>query len=47
VVSAIVSYAAIAWLLKYLINHSTWIFIVYRIIFGAALIGLTAANIIH
>ncbi|MBA3992975.1 MAG: undecaprenyl-diphosphatase [Cyanobacteria bacterium DS2.3.42] len=47
VVSAIVSYAAIAWLLKYLSKHSTWIFIVYRIIFGAALIGLTAANIIH
>ncbi len=47
VVSAIVSYAAIAWLLKYLTSHSTWIFIIYRIIFGVALIGLTAANIIH
>lgn len=47
IVSAIVSYAAIAWLLKYLSSHSTWIFIVYRIVFGAALIGLTAANVIH
>lgn len=47
IVSAVVSYAAIAWLLRYLSNHSTWIFIVYRIIFGAALIGLTYANLIH
>ena len=47
IVSAAVSYAAIAWLLKYLSNHSTWIFVVYRIIFGAALIGLTSANLIH
>lgn len=47
VVSAIVSYAAIAWLLKYLSNHSTWLFIIYRIIFGATLIGLSLANVIH
>ncbi|MBA3855719.1 MAG: undecaprenyl-diphosphatase [Cyanobacteria bacterium PR.3.49] len=47
IVSAVVSYAAIAWLLRYLSNHSTWIFIVYRIIFGAALIGLAYANLIH
>lgn len=47
VVSAVVSYAAIAWLLKYLTRHSTWIFIVYRIIFGVALIGLSAANLIR
>jgi undecaprenyl-diphosphatase len=47
IVSAIVSYAAIAWLLKYLSNHSTWLFIIYRIIFGATLIGLSLANVIH
>lgn len=47
IISAIVSYAAIAWLLKYLVSHSTWIFIAYRIIFGATLIGLSAANMIH
>ncbi len=47
VVSAIVSYAAIAWLLKFLSSHSTWVFIIYRIIFGASLIGLTAAQVIH
>jgi undecaprenyl-diphosphatase len=46
-VSAIVSYAAIAWLLKYLISHSTWVFIVYRIIFGTALIVLTSMKMIH
>ena len=47
IVSAVVSYAAIAWLLKFLINHSTWLFIIYRIVFGAALIGLSLANVIH
>jgi undecaprenyl-diphosphatase len=47
VVSAIVSYAAIAWLLKYLSNHSTWVFVIYRIIFGVALIALTATNMIR
>jgi len=46
-VSAAVSYAAIAWLLKYLSSHSTLIFVIYRIIFGAALIALSAANMIH
>jgi undecaprenyl-diphosphatase len=47
VVSAIVSYAAIAWLLKFLINHSTWLFIIYRVVFGASLIGLSLTGIIH
>ncbi|MBX9948297.1 MAG: undecaprenyl-diphosphate phosphatase [Candidatus Obscuribacterales bacterium] len=47
IVSAIVSYAAIAWLLKFLINHSTWLFIIYRIVFGAGLIGLSLTNVIH
>lgn len=46
-VSAIVSYAAIAWLLKYLSSHSTWVFIVYRIIFGTILIVLTSMKMIH
>lgn len=46
-VSAIVSYAAIAWLLKFLSSHSTWVFIVYRIIFGTTLIVLSSMKIIH
>ena len=46
VVSAVVSYAAIAWLLKYLQNHATWIFVGYRVLFGIAVIVLTANAII-
>jgi undecaprenyl-diphosphatase len=47
VVSAVVSYAAIAWLLRYLKSHATWVFVVYRIIFGIAVIALAAQAIIH
>lgn len=47
VVSAVVSYASIAWLLKYLQTNSTWLFIVYRLIFGVTLIALSLTNVIH
>ncbi len=40
VVSGIVGYASIAFLLRYLTTHSTRIFIFYRIILGAALWGM-------
>lgn len=40
VVSTIVSYAAIWWMLKFLKNHSTLVFIIYRLIFGISLIAL-------
>lgn len=43
IVSAIVGYASIAWLLRYLTTHSTVWFVVYRIIFGAGLIAAAAA----
>ncbi|HEY9680838.1 MAG TPA: undecaprenyl-diphosphate phosphatase [Oculatellaceae cyanobacterium] len=46
VVSAVVSYAAIAWLLQYLKSHATWIFVAYRVIFGIAVIALTSQAII-
>jgi undecaprenyl-diphosphatase len=46
VVSAVVSYAAIAWLLKYLQNHATWIFVAYRVLFGIAVIVLASKAII-
>jgi undecaprenyl-diphosphatase len=39
-VSAVVGYAAIAFLLRYLKHHSTWIFIGYRIALGVLLIVL-------
>ena len=36
--AAVVSWLAIDWLLKYLQNHSTWIFVTYRLFFGMALL---------
>lgn len=40
VVSAIVGYATIAWLIRYLQSNSLKVFIVYRIVFGIIVIGL-------
>lgn len=40
VTSLVVSYLSIHWLLKYLRSHSTWVFVIYRLIFGAVTIGL-------
>jgi undecaprenyl-diphosphatase len=40
VVSAIVGYATIAWLIRYLQSNSLRVFIVYRIVFGIVVIGL-------
>jgi undecaprenyl-diphosphatase len=45
-VSTAVSYAAIWWMLKFLKNHSTLVFVAYRLIFGATIIWLASANII-
>jgi undecaprenyl-diphosphatase len=44
VVALIVGYGAIAFLLGYLRRHTTWPFIVYRIVLGATLIALEAAG---
>lgn len=38
VVSALVSWLAIAWLLRFLQNHSTWWFVGYRLVFGLGLL---------
>jgi undecaprenyl-diphosphatase len=43
IVSALVGYAAIAWLIRYLQSNSLKVFIVYRIVVGLALIGLAFA----
>jgi undecaprenyl-diphosphatase len=40
VVSGVVGYASIAWLLKYLMRHTTMVFIWYRLILGVLLIIL-------
>jgi undecaprenyl-diphosphatase len=37
--SALVSWLAIAWLLRFLQNHSTWWFVGYRLFFGAGVIA--------
>ncbi|MBP6671708.1 MAG: undecaprenyl-diphosphatase UppP [Bacteroidetes bacterium] len=46
VVSGIVGYASIAFLLNYLKNHTTYLFIIYRIIVGIALFAVLNAGII-
>jgi undecaprenyl-diphosphatase len=40
ITSAIVSYVAIWWMINYLKTHSTKIFILYRLVFGAAILAL-------
>jgi len=39
-VSGIVGYASIAFLISYLRNHTTYVFIIYRLIAGVAILGL-------
>ena len=36
--AAVVSWLAIAWLLRFLQRHSTWVFVAYRLLFGAAIL---------
>ena len=43
IVSAIVGYGAIAWLIRYLQSYSLRVFVVYRIIAGLIVIGLALA----
>jgi undecaprenyl-diphosphatase len=43
-VSAIVGYGSIAFLLNYLKRHTTWLFIIYRLALGALLLALLAAG---
>lgn len=44
VVSGVVGYITIAWLLKYLAKHSTLVFVIYRIIAGLLLFYLLATH---
>lgn len=44
--AAIFSYAAIAWLLRYLQTRNTWIFIWYRLAFGVAILAAVAAGML-
>jgi undecaprenyl-diphosphatase len=42
----VVGYASIAWLLRYLVRHSTAIFVAYRVVLGAVVLALTGAGAI-
>jgi undecaprenyl-diphosphatase len=44
VVSFVVGYASIAFLLSYLKKHTTWLFIIYRLAMGALLLALLHAG---
>lgn len=46
VVSAVVGYAAIAFLLRFLQRYSTAVFVGYRLLMGAAILGLLAAGVL-
>jgi undecaprenyl-diphosphatase len=44
--AAVFSYAAIAWLLRFLQTQNTWIFVWYRLAFGAAILGALATGLL-
>ena len=46
VVAFISGYAAIAFLLRYLANHSLSVFVVYRVVLGALVLALAASGTI-
>ncbi len=46
IVSFVVGYACVAWLLKYVSKHSFMVFVWYRIALGAVLCGLLATGVI-
>ncbi|UWE09519.1 undecaprenyl-diphosphate phosphatase [Actinacidiphila bryophytorum] len=46
VVSFVVAYASIAWLLRFVARHSFNAFVIYRIVVGFILIGLLATNVL-
>jgi undecaprenyl-diphosphatase len=42
----VVGYASIAWMLRWLVHHSTAVFVAYRVALGALVLALTAAGAI-
>ena len=42
----VVGYASIAFLLRFLVSHSTAVFVAYRVALGAVVLGLAAAGVI-
>jgi undecaprenyl-diphosphatase len=47
IVSFVVAYASIAWLLKFVARHSFNAFVIYRIIIGVGLFGLLATGVLN
>ena len=43
----VVGYASIAWLLRFLVTHSTIVFVVYRVALGALVLALAIPGAIH
>ncbi|WP_329131740.1 undecaprenyl-diphosphate phosphatase [Streptomyces sp. NBC_00670] len=46
IVSFVVAYASISWLLKFVAKHSFNAFVIYRIVVGVALMGLLGAGVL-
>jgi undecaprenyl-diphosphatase len=46
VVSFVVAYASVVWLLRYVARHTFMIFIVYRVVIGVALLALLTTGVI-
>jgi undecaprenyl-diphosphatase len=46
-IAFVVGYAAIAWLLRFLVSHTTIVFVVYRVGVGALVLVLVATGAIH
>jgi undecaprenyl-diphosphatase len=42
----VVGYASIAFLLRYLVSHSTYVFVAYRVVLGCVVLALVAAGVI-
>jgi undecaprenyl-diphosphatase len=47
IVSFVVAYASIAWLLRFVAHHTLLTFVWYRVLLGAAIIGLLVTNTIQ
>ncbi|MEW1645184.1 MULTISPECIES: undecaprenyl-diphosphate phosphatase [unclassified Streptomyces] len=47
IVSFVVAYASIAWLLKFVAKHSFNAFVIYRIVIGVLLFGLLGAGVLN
>ncbi len=45
--TTIFSYLAIAWLLRYLQTHNTWLFVLYRLVFGTVILGAIAKGLLQ